>query len=148
MPTTANSGFSAIFRGVLEVASIKTGRQAIFGSVRQAYSFLFRIEIDYRRYYGETVANLCAVNEFHWFAGNFLRYGAEWEVVEYCRDMVAVSDRKDLILLGEVKSVEGGMKYCADWLDTVIGDVPVNFISIIEPYWAPDEPLLEINTRI
>ena len=30
----------------------------------------------YRRYYGETVANLTAANEYHWFAGNFLRYGA------------------------------------------------------------------------
>ncbi|MFZ0497621.1 MAG: hypothetical protein WAM52_00655 [Steroidobacteraceae bacterium] len=30
----------------------------------------------YRRYYGETVANLTAPNEYHWFAGNFLRYGA------------------------------------------------------------------------
>ena len=30
----------------------------------------------YRRNYGETMGNLCAVNEFHWFAGNFLRYCA------------------------------------------------------------------------
>lgn len=31
----------------------------------------------YRRNYGETLANLTATNEFHWFAGNFLKYGAE-----------------------------------------------------------------------
>jgi len=31
----------------------------------------------YRRNYGETVANLTAINEFHWFAPNFLKYGAE-----------------------------------------------------------------------
>ncbi|EQB31719.1 alpha/beta hydrolase family protein [Sphingobium ummariense] len=30
----------------------------------------------YRRNYGETVANLAAPNEFHWFAGNFLKYAA------------------------------------------------------------------------
>lgn len=30
----------------------------------------------YRRNYGETMGNLVAVNEFHWFAGNFLKYGA------------------------------------------------------------------------
>ena len=30
----------------------------------------------YRRNYGEPVANLAGVNEFHWFAGNFLRYAA------------------------------------------------------------------------
>jgi hypothetical protein len=30
----------------------------------------------YRRNYGEGVPNLAAANEFHWFAGNFLRYAA------------------------------------------------------------------------
>jgi hypothetical protein len=30
----------------------------------------------YRRNYGESTANLTAPNEFHWFAGNFLKYGA------------------------------------------------------------------------
>ncbi|MGH9589891.1 MAG: alpha/beta hydrolase family protein, partial [Terracidiphilus sp.] len=30
----------------------------------------------FRRDYGETLGNLCGVEEFHWFAGNFLRYGA------------------------------------------------------------------------
>jgi hypothetical protein len=30
----------------------------------------------YRRNYGETLGNLCSVQEFHWFAGNFLRYCA------------------------------------------------------------------------
>jgi hypothetical protein len=30
----------------------------------------------FRRHYGETLGNLCGAEEFHWFAGNFLRYGA------------------------------------------------------------------------
>ena len=30
----------------------------------------------YRRNYGESTANITAVNEFHWFAGNFLKYGS------------------------------------------------------------------------
>lgn len=30
----------------------------------------------FRRNYGETLANLCGVEEFHWFAANFLRYCA------------------------------------------------------------------------
>ncbi|HEV2323617.1 MAG TPA: acetylxylan esterase [Terracidiphilus sp.] len=30
----------------------------------------------FRRNYGETIGNLCGVEEFHWFAANFLRYGA------------------------------------------------------------------------
>jgi hypothetical protein len=31
----------------------------------------------YRRNYGEPIANLASNNEFHWFAGNFLRYAAK-----------------------------------------------------------------------
>lgn len=30
----------------------------------------------FRRNYGETLGNLCGAEEFHWFAGNFLRYAA------------------------------------------------------------------------
>ena len=30
----------------------------------------------HRRYWGELVENLTAVNEYHWMAGNFLKYGA------------------------------------------------------------------------
>jgi len=30
----------------------------------------------YRRNYGETMGNICGVEEFHWFAGSFMRYGA------------------------------------------------------------------------
>jgi len=67
-------------------------------------------------------------------------YGREWEVVEYVQDMVATGAKKGLILLGEAKSVEGGMKYCADWLKTFITEVPVDYLSSSEPYWNPDDP--------
>lgn len=30
----------------------------------------------YRRNYGETIANIAGTSEFHWFAGNFLKYAA------------------------------------------------------------------------
>jgi hypothetical protein len=30
----------------------------------------------YRRHYGETMGNLAGASEFHWFAGNFLKYAA------------------------------------------------------------------------
>jgi hypothetical protein len=30
----------------------------------------------YRRNYGETTGNIAGTSEFHWFAGNFMRYGA------------------------------------------------------------------------
>ena len=64
-------------------------------------------------------------------------YTHEWEAVEYAQDMVAVGDKKGLILLGDVKSVEGGMQYCADWLKTFITDIPVTFVPVAEPYWNP-----------
>jgi putative NIF3 family GTP cyclohydrolase 1 type 2 len=66
-------------------------------------------------------------------------YGREWEVVEYIQDMVAAGSKKGLILLGEAKSVEGGMKYCADWLRTFITEVPVDYLPMDEPFWNPDE---------
>jgi hypothetical protein len=31
----------------------------------------------FRRNYGETLGNLCSTEEYHWFAGNFMRYAAE-----------------------------------------------------------------------
>ena len=32
------------------------------------------------------------------------------------------------------------MKYCAEWLRGFIGEVPVEFIPAMEPYWAPERP--------
>jgi hypothetical protein len=62
-------------------------------------------------------------------------YTREWEAVEYAQDMISTGARKGLILLGQAKSVEGGMRYCAEWLRTIIPEVPVDLISGAEPYW-------------
>jgi putative NIF3 family GTP cyclohydrolase 1 type 2 len=64
-------------------------------------------------------------------------YTHEWEAVEYTQDMIAVGNNKALILLGDVKSVDGGMKYCADWIRGFIGDIPVAYIPVTEPFWNP-----------
>jgi len=64
-------------------------------------------------------------------------YSHEWEAVEYAQDMIATGAKKGLILLGEAKSVDGGMRYCADWLRTVVREVPVEHIPATEPYWNP-----------
>lgn len=48
----------------------------------------------YRRNYGEGVSNLTGTNEFHWFAGNFLKYGA----VGHSADELPV-DSQDFIAL-------------------------------------------------
>lgn len=63
-------------------------------------------------------------------------YTREWEAVEYAQDMIATGARKGLILLGEGKSVEGGMRYCAEWLRTIVPEVPVDLIAETEPYWS------------
>lgn len=64
-------------------------------------------------------------------------YAHEWETVEYAQDMVATGAKKGLILLGEIKSVEGGMRHCADWLRGFVTEVPVTFLPVAEPYWNP-----------
>ncbi len=74
-------------------------------------------------------------------------YTFEWEAVEYAQDMVASGRKKALILLGESKAQQGGMKYCAEWLKTFIPEVPVEYIAIVEPYWNPQHPVFEINTK-
>jgi hypothetical protein len=66
-------------------------------------------------------------------------YTHEWEAVEYAQDMVATGAKKGLILLGEAKSIDGGMKYCAHWLKTFITEVPIDYLPIAAPFWSPDE---------
>jgi hypothetical protein len=54
----------------------------------------------YRRNYGETVANLDATNEFHWFAGNFLKYAS----VGFTRDNLPF-DSHEFIALAAPRAV-------------------------------------------
>jgi len=73
---------------------VDAGRVAIFGHSRYGKAALVTLAYDprfatgyisssgaggaalYRRNYGEGIPNLAAANEFHWFAGNFLKYAA------------------------------------------------------------------------
>ena len=73
-------------------------------------------------------------------------YTFEWEAVEYAQDMVAAGKKKGLILLGEGKSQQMGMNYCAEWLRTFITEVPVEYVPVVEPYWNPKNPVFEIKT--
>ncbi len=60
----------------------------------------------------------------------------EWETVEYVRDAVAQNRNKALILLGHLNSEEEGMRYCAEWLQTFVNEVPVAFIPSHDPFWT------------
>jgi hypothetical protein len=64
-------------------------------------------------------------------------YTHEWEAVEYCQDMIAAGLKKGLVLLGENASVNAGMKFVADWIRTVVPEVPTAFVALPEPYWNP-----------
>ncbi len=75
-------------------------------------------------------------------------YTHEWEAVEYAQDMVAAGRKKGLVLLGQSRSLGGGMKYCAEWLKSFISEVPVDYIPLAEPYWNPRNPVFEVNTKI
>lgn len=61
----------------------------------------------------------------------------EWESVEYARDAIASGARKGLVLVGRVVSEAPGMGVCADWLRTFVPEVPVQHISVGDPYWRP-----------
>jgi len=61
----------------------------------------------------------------------------EWESVEYAQDTVASGQKKGLIMLGRVLSEDPGMNVCADWLKTVIPELPVRWLPVGDPYWRP-----------
>ena len=61
----------------------------------------------------------------------------EWESVEYVRDKAFSGEKKALILLGRVVSEEPGMRVCADWLRTLVPELPVRHVSGGDPYWRP-----------
>lgn len=61
----------------------------------------------------------------------------EWESVEYAQDAVAAGQKKGMIMLGRVVSEEPGMNLCADWVKTLLPDVPVRWFSSGDPYWRP-----------
>lgn len=64
----------------------------------------------------------------------------EWELVEYAADAVTAGKKKGLIVLGHIPSEQAGMIYCAEWLKSFIGEVPIEFIAAAEPFWSPDDP--------
>jgi putative NIF3 family GTP cyclohydrolase 1 type 2 len=61
----------------------------------------------------------------------------EWESVEYARDFLSSGQAKALVLLGRVVSEEPGMGLCAQWLTTLVPEVPVRHAPAGDPYWRP-----------
>ena len=61
----------------------------------------------------------------------------EWESATYAQDVAFAGVKKGFISLGRVVNEAPGMQVCADWLKTIVSEVPVRFISAGDPYWRP-----------
>jgi putative NIF3 family GTP cyclohydrolase 1 type 2 len=61
----------------------------------------------------------------------------EWEGATYAQDVVFSGLKKGFISIGRVVNEATGMQVCADWLKTLVPEVPVRFISAGDPYWRP-----------
>jgi hypothetical protein len=61
----------------------------------------------------------------------------EWEVVEYVQDMVTAGQRRGLIMLGRVLSVQPGMRSVASWFAPLAKPLQVQAIANGDLYWRP-----------
>ena len=46
-------------------------------------------------------------------------------------------EKRALVTTGRVASEEPGMRLCAEWLKTVVKEVPATWIGVGDPYWRP-----------
>jgi putative NIF3 family GTP cyclohydrolase 1 type 2 len=60
----------------------------------------------------------------------------QWETYEYARDAVSQGRKKAVIFLGHIPSEEYGMNYCAQWLKSIVKDIPVYFVESGPSYKA------------
>jgi putative NIF3 family GTP cyclohydrolase 1 type 2 len=61
----------------------------------------------------------------------------EWENTHYAADMFTAGEKRALVTIGRVVSEEPGMRLCADWLRTVMKQLPAKWIAVGDPYWRP-----------
>jgi putative NIF3 family GTP cyclohydrolase 1 type 2 len=61
----------------------------------------------------------------------------EWESATYAQDVAFAGLEKGFVSIGRVVNEAPGMQVCADWLKTVVPEVPVRFMSAGDPYWRP-----------
>ena len=61
----------------------------------------------------------------------------EWESATYAQDVAFAGLKKGFISIGRVVNEAPGMQVCADWLKTIVSEVPIRFISAGDPYWRP-----------
>ena len=60
-----------------------------------------------------------------------------WPLAAYAQDVAFAGVKKGFISIGRVVNEAPGMQVCADWLKTIVPEVPVKFISAGDPFWRP-----------
>jgi putative NIF3 family GTP cyclohydrolase 1 type 2 len=58
----------------------------------------------------------------------------EWTLSAYVRDAAALGFNKAMIVVGHERSEEPGMKEMANWLQPLLGEIPVHFADAGEPF--------------
>ncbi len=58
----------------------------------------------------------------------------EWTLSAYVRDAAALGFNKAMIIVGHERSEGPGMKEMANWLQPLLGDIPVHFVEAGEPF--------------
>jgi putative NIF3 family GTP cyclohydrolase 1 type 2 len=61
----------------------------------------------------------------------------EWESATYAQDVAFAGVKKGFISVGRIVNEAPGMQVCADWLKTIVPELPVRFIAAGDPYWRP-----------
>jgi putative NIF3 family GTP cyclohydrolase 1 type 2 len=61
----------------------------------------------------------------------------EWENTHYAADIFTAGEKRILVTTGRVVSEEPGMRLCADWVRTVVKELPAHWIGVGDPYWRP-----------
>ena len=59
----------------------------------------------------------------------------EWENTFYAADMFTAGEKRALVTVGRIASEDPGMRACAQWLGTVIQEIPVRWIPAGDLYW-------------
>lgn len=61
----------------------------------------------------------------------------EWENTHYAADIFTAGEKRALVTVGRVVSEEPGMRACAEWLKSVVKEVPASWVDAGDPYWRP-----------
>jgi hypothetical protein len=59
----------------------------------------------------------------------------EWENTHYAADIHTAGEARALVTVGRVASEDPGMRKCAEWLKTLVTEVPARWITAGDLYW-------------